>query len=446
MESINAILSTASSWAWGPAMLILLLGTGVYLTIRLKFLPLRNLFYAFSLLWKNRKSKEEGDISPFSALMTAMAATVGTGNIAGVAAALFIGGPGAIFWMWMTALVGMATKYGEAVLAVKYREVDDQGCHVGGPMYYIKNGMGEKWKPLAFAFAMFGTIAAFGIGNMVQANAVAGAMESAFEINNQLTGLVLMALVGLVLFGGIKRIAHTATALVPIMAIMYITVSLYILIMHADALPGALATIIESAFTGSAAAGGFAGAGIILAIQFGVARGVFSNEAGMGTAPIAHAAAKTNNPVEQGHIAMLGTFIDTIILCTMTALVIMVTGVWTSGETGSPLTALAFTTGLDSQVGAIVVAIGLAVFAFTTLLGWSYYGEKCAEYIAGTKVITGYRILWVIAVFAGAALSDYFNTVLILADVLNALMAIPNLIALLVLSPIIIKLSQEKFK
>ena len=446
MESINTILSTASSWAWGPAMLILLLGTGIYLTIRLKFLPLRNLFYAFSLLWKSRTSKEEGDISPFSALMTAMAATVGTGNIAGVAAALFIGGPGAIFWMWMTALVGMATKYGEAVLAVKYREVDDQGCHVGGPMYYIKNGMGEKWKPLAFAFAMFGTIAAFGIGNMVQANAVAGAMESAFEINNQLTGLVLMVLVGLVLFGGIKRIAHTATALVPIMAIMYITVSLYILIMHADALPGAFATIIESAFTGSAAAGGFAGAGIILAIQFGVARGVFSNEAGMGTAPIAHAAAKTNNPVEQGHIAMLGTFIDTIILCTMTALVIMVTGVWTSGETGSPLTALAFTTGLDSQVGAIVVAIGLAVFAFTTLLGWSYYGEKCAEYIAGTKVITGYRILWVIAVFAGAALSDYFNTVLILADVLNALMAIPNLIALLVLSPIIIKLSQEKIK
>jgi AGCS family alanine or glycine:cation symporter len=443
MESINDILSTASSWAWGPAMLILLLGTGVYLTIKLRFLPLRNLFYAFSLLWKNRKSKKEGDISPFSALMTAMAATVGTGNIAGVAAALFIGGPGAIFWMWITALVGMATKYSEAVLAVKYREVDDEGCHVGGPMYYIKNGMGEKWKPLAFAFALFGTIAAFGIGNMVQANAVAGAMESAFNINNQVTGLILMVLVGLVLFGGIKRIAHTATALVPIMAVLYIGFALYILIMHADALPNAFATIIESAFTGSAAAGGFAGASIILAIQFGVARGVFSNEAGLGTAPIAHAAAKTNNPIEQGHIAMLGTFIDTIILCTMTALVIMVTGVWTSGETGSPLTALAFNTGLDSDMGAIVVAIGLAIFAFTTLVGWSYYGEKCAEYLAGTKIITGYRVLWIVAVFAGAALSDHFNTVLILADVLNALMAIPNLIALLVLSPIVIKLSQQ---
>jgi len=446
MESINDILSTASSWAWGPAMLILLLGTGLYLTIRLRFLPLRNLFYAFSLLWKRRNPKEEGDISPFAALMTAMAATVGTGNIAGVAAALFIGGPGAIFWMWMTALVGMATKYSEALLAVKYRETDDEGRHVGGPMYYIKNGMGEKWKPLAVAFALFGTIAAFGIGNMVQANAVAGAMETAFGFDNQATGIVLMILVGLVMFGGIQRIAHTATALVPIMAILYIGFSLYILGTYLDQLPGALVTIVESAFTGSAAAGGFAGAGLILAIQFGVARGVFSNEAGMGTAPIAHAAAKTNDPVEQGHIAMLGTFIDTIILCTMTALVIMVTGVWQSGETGSPLTALAFTVGLDSDLGAVVVAITLATFAFTTLLGWSYYGERCAEYLAGTKVITGYRILWVLAVFAGAALSNHFNTVLILADVLNALMAIPNLIALLVLSPVIIKLSQIQKK
>ncbi|WP_321326013.1 sodium:alanine symporter family protein [Thiomicrorhabdus sp.] len=443
MENINSILSTASSLAWGPAMLVLLLGTGIFLTIRLKFLPLRHLFYAFSLLWKSRKSKEDGDISPFSALMTAMAATVGTGNIAGVAAALFIGGPGAIFWMWVTAIVGMATKYSEAVLAVKYREIDEDGRHVGGPMYYIKNGMGEKGKPLGFAFALFGTIAAFGIGNMVQANAVAGAMETAFHINNQITGLVLMVLVGLVLFGGIQRIAKTATALVPIMALLYILFAVYILIMHADALPGAISTIVQSAFTGSAAAGGFAGASIILAIQFGVARGVFSNEAGLGTAPIAHAAAKTKDPVKQGHIAMLGTFIDTIIICTMTALVIMVTGVWQSGETGSPLTAMAFNVGLDSDFGAIVVAVGLAIFAFTTLLGWSYYGERCAEYIAGTKVITGYRVLWVIAVFAGAALSDYFNTVLILADVLNALMAIPNLIALLVLSPIIVKLSMQ---
>ena len=443
MENINQILTTANSWAWGPVMLFLLLGTGVYLTIRLRFLPLRNLFYAFGLLWQSRKSKEEGDISPFSALMTAMAATVGTGNIAGVAAALFIGGPGAIFWMWMTALVGMATKYSEAVLAVKYREVDEDHRHVGGPMYYIKNGMGEKWKPLAFAFALFGTIAAFGIGNMVQANAVAGAMETAFGIDNQITGLLLMALVAMVLLGGIKRIAKTATALVPLMALVYIGFALYILVVCYSEVPGAFMMIIESAFTGSAAAGGFAGASLILAIQFGVARGVFSNEAGLGTAPIAHAAAKTKDPVKQGHIAMLGTFIDTIILCTLTALVILVTGVWQSGETGSPLTALAFSTGLESDFGAIFIAIGLAVFAFTTLIGWSYYGERCAEYVAGVKVIMSYRILWVLAVFVGAALSDYFNTVLILADILNVLMAIPNLIALLVLSPVIIKLSQE---
>lgn len=443
MENINSILSTASSWAWGPVMLVLLLGTGVYLTVKLRFLPLRNLGYAFSLMWKGRHSDEKGDVPPFGALMTAMAATVGTGNIAGVAAALFIGGPGAIFWMWMTALVGMATKYSEAVLAVKYREKDADDRHVGGPMYYIKNGLGEKWKPLAFAFALFGTIAAFGIGNMVQANAVAGAMESAFGFDNLATGLVLMGLVGLVLIGGIKRIASFATALVPLMALLYIGVSLIILGTHIDQLPSALATIVDSAFTGHAAAGGFAGASIILAIQFGVARGVFSNEAGLGTAPIAHAAAKTNDPVKQGHIAMLGTFIDTIILCSMTALVIMVTGVWDSGETGSPLTALAFSTGLGSEIGAMIIAVSLAVFAFTTLVAWSYYGERCAEYLSNTKVITPYRTLWILAVFAGAALSDYFNTVLILADVLNALMAIPNLIALLLLSPVIIKLTHD---
>ena len=443
MDSINSILSTASSWAWGPAMLILILGTGLYLSIRLKFLPLRNLGLAFKLMIKGRQSQQEGDIPPFGALMTAMAATVGTGNIAGVAAALFIGGPGAIFWMWITALIGMATKYSEAVLAVHYRETDEDGRHVGGPMYAIKNGMGHKWRHLATAFALFGAIAAFGIGNMVQANAVAGAMENAFDINNMLTGVVLMLLIGLVIFGGVKRIAKTATALVPLMALLYITVSLWIIATHIDALPTALATIVSSAFTGSAAAGGFAGASIILAIQFGVARGVFSNEAGLGSAPIAHAAAKTNSPVQQGHIAMLGTFIDTIIICTMTALVIMVTGVWTSGETGSVLTSQAFSAGLNSDLGAVIVTVSLAVFAFTTLLGWSYYGERCAEYLTNTKVITPYRVLWIVAIFAGAALSDYFNTVLILADVLNALMAIPNLIALLVLAPVIIKLTNE---
>jgi AGCS family alanine or glycine:cation symporter len=443
MENINDILSTASSWAWGPVMLFFILGTGLYLTFRLSFLPLRNLGKAFKLLWQGRHSNQEGDIPPFSALMTALAATVGTGNIAGVAAALFIGGPGAIFWMWITALIGMATKYSEAVLAVHYRETDEDGRHVGGPMYAIKNGMGEKWKPLGIAFALFGAIAAFGIGNMVQANAVAGAMESAFQIDNTYTGIALMILIGLVVFGGVKRIAKTATALVPLMAVLYIGVSLWILIINIDALPSAIVTIVESAFTGHAAAGGFAGASIILAIQFGVARGVFSNEAGMGSAPIAHAAAQTNNPVRQGHIAMLGTFIDTIIICTMTALVIMVSGLWQSGETGSVLTANAFSQGLGSDIGAVIVALSLSVFAFTTLLSWSYYGERCAEFLSSTHIITPYRILWILAIFAGASLSDYFNTVLILADVLNALMAVPNLIALLVLSPVIVKLTKE---
>ncbi|MBN2646751.1 MAG: sodium:alanine symporter family protein [Thiotrichales bacterium] len=443
METVNQFLSTASSWAWGPVMLSLLLGTGIYLSIRLGFLPLRHLGYAFKLLWQGRRSQQEGDIPPMRALFTAMAATVGTGNIAGVAAALFIGGPGAIFWMWMTALIGMATKYSEAVLAVHYREVDADGRHVGGPMYYIKNGMGRKWQPLAFAFALFGTIAAFGIGNMVQANAVAGAMENAFAIDNQWTGLVMVGLIGLVIFGGIKRIASVATALVPLMALLYIGVSLWILALHLEALPNVFATIISSAFTGHAAVGGFAGASLILAIQFGVARGVFSNEAGLGSAPIAHAAAQTNSPVRQGHIAMLGTFIDTIIICTMTALVILVTGTWTSGETGAVLTANAFSQGLDSDWGAVIVALSLAIFAFTTLLGWSYYGERCAEYLTNTWIITPYRLLWLVAIFAGAALSDYFNTVLILADLLNALMAVPNLIALLVLSPVILRLTRD---
>ncbi|QKI88233.1 alanine/glycine:cation symporter family protein [Thiomicrorhabdus xiamenensis] len=445
MQTINQLLSTASGWAWGPVMLTLLLGTGIFLSFRLGFLPLRNLGKAFKMLWRGRHSDKAGDIPPMSALFTALAATVGTGNIAGVAAALFIGGPGAIFWMWVTALIGMATKYSEAVLAVHYRETDEDGRYVGGPMYYIKNGMGDKWKPLAFAFALFGTIAAFGIGNMVQANAVAGAMQSAFSIDNQYTGLALMALIGLVIFGGVKRIAHVATALVPLMAALYVGVSLWILALHWDALPTAVSTIIGNAFTGTAAAGGFAGASIILAIQFGIARGVFSNEAGLGSAPIAHAAAQTDNPVRQGHIAMLGTFIDTIIICTMTALVIMVTGVWTSGETGSVLTSMAYTQGIGSDLGAMLVAVSLAVFAFTTLLGWSYYGERCAEYLSNTRIITPYRILWVIAIFAGAALSDYFNTVLILADLLNALMAIPNLIALLVLSPIVVQLTKAYF-
>ena len=441
MEAISQGLNTLSGVVWGPLMLVLLLGTGLYLTAGLKLMPVRKLGPAFVLLWRGRRAgdRDQGEISPFSALMTALSATIGTGNIAGVATAIFLGGPGAIFWMWMTALVGMATKYGEAVLAVRYREVDEAGAYVGGPMYYIRNGLGEHWRWLAFAFALFGALAAFGIGNTIQANSVAHALHSTFNLPAWLTGVVMAALVFAVLIGGIKRIAEVASHLVPFMAVAYMLAGLAIIGMNLQAVPDALALIVSDAFTGTAAAGGFAGAGVMAAIRFGVARGIFSNEAGLGTAPIAHAAAKTNDPVRQGKIAMLGTFIDTILVCSMTALVIVLTGSWTSGETGAALSALAFQQALPG--GDTLVSLGLAVFALTTLIGWSYYGERCAEYLLGVRVIPVYRLLWVIAIPVGA-MQD-LDLLWLLADVLNGLMAIPNLIALLLLSPVIFKMTRE---
>jgi AGCS family alanine or glycine:cation symporter len=440
MEALTSLLNTLSSFIWGPFTLVLILGVGAYLTIGLKFIPWRKTIpYAFSLLFQGRKGAGEGEISPFQALMTAMSATIGTGNIAGVATAIFIGGPGAIFWMWITALVGMATKYGEAVLAVKYRETDALGKHVGGPMYYIKNGLGSNWGWLAFLFALFGTIAAFGIGNMVQSNSVADALHSNFSVDKKVTGAVIAILAGLVILGGIQRIGAVAGKLVPFMAIAYILGSLAIIISNIGEVPVALALIIDSAFNGSAAAGGFAGAGIMIAIQMGVARGIFSNEAGLGSAPIAHAAAQTDSPVRQGMIGMLGTFSDTIIICTMTALVIIISGAWTSGKTGASLSTLAY--GNSIPFGEYIITFGLVVFAFTTILGWSYYGERCAEYIFGEKIILPYRILWIIAVFFGAY--QKVNLIWILADVMNGFMAIPNLIALALLSPVIFKATKE---
>jgi AGCS family alanine or glycine:cation symporter len=442
MESLTSLLNTLSSFIWGPFTLVLILGVGAYLTVGLKFIPWRKTIpHAFSLLFQGRKSAGEGEISPFQALMTAMSATIGTGNIAGVATAIFIGGPGAIFWMWITALVGMATKYGEAVLAVKYRETDALGKRVGGPMYYIKNGLGSQWSWLAFLFALFGTIAAFGIGNMVQSNSVADALHSNFTIDKKITGAVIAILAGLVILGGIKRIGAVAGKLVPFMAIAYILGSLAIILSNIGEVPAALSLIVDSAFNGSAAAGGFAGAGIMIAIQMGVARGVFSNEAGLGSAPIAHAAAQTNSPVRQGMIGMLGTFIDTILICTMTALVIIISGAWTSGETGASLSTLAY--GNSIPFGEYIITFGLVVFAFTTILGWSYYGERCAEYIFGEKIILPYRILWIIAAFFGAY--QKVNLIWILADVMNGFMAIPNLIALALLSPVIFKVTKEYF-
>jgi len=439
MEAFTSLLNTLSSFIWGPIMLALLLGVGIYLTLGLKLMPWRKIGYGFKLLLSGKADKDKGDISPFQALMTALSATIGTGNIAGVATAIFLGGPGAIFWMWITALFGMATKYGEAVLAVKYRVVDSRGKHVGGPMYYIKNGLGDNWKWLGFLFALFGTIAAFGIGNMVQSNSVADALHSNFNINPMITGIVLAILVGLVIIGGVTRIGDVAGKLVPVMAIAYVAGSLIVIFANIGEVGNAFNLIFSSAFSGTAATGGFAGAAVWAAMRFGVARGVFSNEAGLGSAPIAHAAAQTNDPVRQGMIGMLGTFIDTIIICTMTALVILLTGAWTSGETGASLSTLAYGRGISG--GNYIVTIGLVIFAFTTLLGWSYYGERCAEFIFGTAVIIPYRIVWVVAVMTGALIK--LNFVWLLADVMNGFMAIPNLIALALLSPVIFKVTKD---
>lgn len=447
MEALSSIIGDINGIVWGWPMLILILGVGFFMSLGLKLMPILKLGTGFKLLASGTSAKKgeesEGEIPPYQALMTAMSATVGTGNIAGVATAVFLGGPGALFWMWLTALVGMATKYSEAVLAVKYREVDEEGNHVGGPMYYIKNGMGKKWAWLGTAFAVFGAIAGFGIGNTVQSNSIAQVIEANFAVPTLVTGLVAMVLVGAVLMGGIKRIGSVAGALVPFMAVAYIVAGLIVLSINADQIGPAISLIIDSAFTGHAAEGGFAGAAVWMAIRFGVARGVFSNEAGLGSAPIAHAAAQTKDPVRQGLIAMLGTFLDTLIVCSVTGLVIVTSGLWTSGESGAALTSAAFALALPG-VGNYLVAISLAIFAFTTIIGWSFYGERCVEFLFGVKAIKPYRVLWILAVPLGASLSLDF--VWLVADTLNAMMAIPNLIAILVLSPVVFKLTREYFE
>ena len=446
MEMLTSIFKEINGIVWGAPMLVAILGVGLFLMIGLRLMPILKLGTGFKLLWGGRSAgseeQKEGEIPPFQALMTALSATVGTGNIAGVATAVFLGGPGALFWMWCTALVGMATKYSEAVLAVKYREVDSEGNHVGGPMYYIKNGLGSKWTWLGTAFAIFGAIAAFGIGNTVQSNSVADVLNSTFGLPHAVTGVVLMVLVGAVLLGGIKRIGSVAGALVPFMAIAYLVAGLVVLGINSDQIPAALDLVFTHAFTPTAAEGGFAGAAVWAAIRFGVARGIFSNEAGLGSAPIAHAAAMTNNPVRQGLVAMLGTFIDTIIICSITGLVIITSGQWTSGESGASLTSAAFAHALPG-VGNYLVAISLAIFAFTTIIGWSFYGERCIQFLFGEKVIKPYRALWIVAVALGAVTSLDF--IWLVADTLNAAMALPNLIALGLLSPVVFSLTKEYF-
>ncbi|MDD3327262.1 MAG: sodium:alanine symporter family protein [Zoogloea sp.] len=444
MQSLHGFFTALNDLVWGVPMIVLILGTGLYLQVRLGFMPIFKIGFGFRMIWQSRRpgSRAEGEISPFAALMTALSATVGTGNIAGVATAIALGGPGALFWMWMTAFVGMATKYGEVVLAVKFREVDDKGEHAGGPMFAIKNGLGRHWRWLGTAFAIFGGLAGFGIGNMVQANGIASAVHNAFGVETWITGIVLVVLTGAVVLGGIRRIGAVAEWLVPFMCIGYILSLGVVLYVFADRIPEAFATIFTQAFNPTAATGGFVGSTVMMAIQKGVARGIFSNEAGLGTAGIAQAAGATPDPVYSGLIGMMGTFIDTIIVCTMTGLAIMVSGVWTSGATGAVLSAQAFEAAMPG-VGRYLLAVSLTLFAFTTILGWAYYSEKCWEFLVGTLIEKPFRILWTVSVYFGAVLSLDFAW--LVADTLNALMAIPNLISLLLLSPLIVRLTREYF-
>jgi AGCS family alanine or glycine:cation symporter len=438
---MTALITTVNAWAWGPLMLILLLGTGIFLSIGLRFMPIRKIPAALRLLLQSRKSKAEGDISPFGALMTALSATVGTGNIAGVATAIALGGPGALFWMWVTALFGMATKYAEAVLAVRFRERDEKGNYSGGPMYYIKNGLHKRWHWLGIAFAIFGSLAGFGIANTVQSNSVSQVLHDTFSVPPLVTGLVLMVLVGIVVLGGVRRIAVVASWLVPFMALSYAFAGLFIIVSNAALVPAAIATIVTSAFTPTAATGGFAGATVWAALRFGVARGIFSNEAGLGSAPIAHAAARTNQPVQQGMIAMLGTLIDTLFICTVTGLVIVIMDVWPSGISGASLTTSAFSNALPG--GEYIVVAGLCLFAFTTIIGWSFYGERCMVFLFGTRAVMPFRVAWVLAIPVGTLF--HLDTVWLIADTLNAFMALPNLIALLLLGPLVFRITREYF-
>ncbi len=444
-ERIAAFLRSVSDIVWGPPMLILLVGTGVFLTIRLRALQLRGLWYSLWLALVKRKEEgeAEGDITHFQALMTALAATVGTGNIAGVATAIAAGGPGALFWMWITGLFGMATKYSEAVLAVKYREVDEFGTMSGGPMYYISRGLGLRW--LGALFAVFAAISAFGIGNIVQSNSVADSIATSFPgVEPWATGLIMAVATGMVLLGGIRSIARTTSLLVPAMIVFYMAGAVTVLILNFEAVPGALALVFKGAFTGTAAVGGFMGAAVREAIRWGVARGVFSNESGLGSSPIAAAAAQTRNPVSQALVSMTQTFIDTIVVCTFTGLVIITTGMWTSGYNGAELTTRAFSAGLPGEWGGIIVSVGLALFAYSTVLGWSYYGEKSLEYLLGERAVRPYRLAFTVFVFVGAVIHK-LEIVWSFADVMNGLMAVPNLIGLIGLSGVIVAETNRYF-
>lgn len=441
--TIESILSAIDSFIWGAPLLILLSGTGLYLTLRLGFIQIRYLPRALGYLFKKDKGGK-GDVSSFAALCTALAATIGTGNIVGVATAVQAGGPGAIFWMWLVALLGMATKYAECLLAVKYRVRDKNGFMAGGPMYYIERGLGIKW--LAKLFALFGVMVAFfGIGTFPQVNAITHAMQDTFNIPVLVTAIIVTLLVGLIILGGVKRIATASSVIVPFMAILYVTTSLVIILLNIEKVPDAISLIIYSAFNPQAALGGAVGFTVMKAIQSGVARGIFSNESGLGSAPIAAAAAQTREPVRQGLISMTGTFLDTIIVCTMTGIVLVLTGAWNNPElAGATVTNYAFAQGLGTSIGATIVTVGLLFFAFTTILGWCYYGERCFVYLVGIRGVKLYRLAYIVLVGLGSFL--HLNLIWIIADIVNGLMAFPNLIALIGLRKVVIEETKDYFQ
>ncbi|WP_118813184.1 alanine/glycine:cation symporter family protein [Haemophilus haemolyticus] len=441
--TIESILSAIDSFIWGAPLLILLSGTGLYLTLRLGFIQIRYLPRALGYLFKKDKGGK-GDVSSFAALCTALAATIGTGNIVGVATAVQAGGPGAIFWMWLVALLGMATKYAECLLAVKYRVRDKNGFMAGGPMYYIERGLGIKW--LAKLFALFGVMVAFfGIGTFPQVNAITHAMQDTFNIPVLVTAIIVTLLVGLIILGGVKRIATASSVIVPFMAILYVTTSLVIILLNIEKVPDAISLIIYSAFDPQAALGCAVGFTVMKAIQSGVARGIFSNESGLGSAPIAAAAAQTREPVRQGLISMTGTFLDTIIVCTMTGIVLVLTGAWNNPElAGATVTNYAFAQGLGTSIGATIVTVGLLFFAFTTILGWCYYGERCFVYLVGIRGVKLYRLAYIVLVGLGSFL--HLNLIWIIADIVNGLMAFPNLIALIGLRKVVIEETKDYFQ
>ena len=442
MEQITLFLGKVNDFAWCWPLLVLLLGTGLLLTVRLGLIQIVKLPKALKLIF-TAKNHGDGDINSFGALCTALAATVGTGNIVGVATAIAAGGPGALFWMWLAAFIGMATKYAEGVLAIKYRTVDANGQMSGGPMYYILNGMGKKFKPLAVFFAFSGVLVALlGIGTFSQVNSITSSINSLTGLSPKIISIIVAALVGLIVIGGIKNISKVSSKIVPIMAILYLIACGVILAVNFEAIPNAFMTIISSAFTGHAAMGGFTGAVMKDAISKGVARGVFSNESGLGSAPIAAAAAKTHWPAEQGLISMTGTFIDSILICTLTGLTLVITGIWTTDTSAALMTQGAFSTVFGS-LGSATLSICLVLFAFTTILGWNYYGERCIEFLFGVKGIKPYRLVFILMVALGGFLQ--IQLVWTIADIVNALMAFPNLIALLALSGVVVKETKAYF-